>query len=197
LRFVYDALRVATGDIENGAVTNAKLADNSVGTDKIVNNSIGSDDVQNGSLGAVDVKLAEIQARVTESCPAGQSIRSIAQSGNVTCEPDTIGIPLVELEFSSCAGATACKRTVACPSSNRVSGGGIRLDEAFEYDLYDHVDLVESYPNGNASWTVTLVNKNADAVDFYYYAACVFDPGLAAPEPVSSKGNEDRPLTRR
>ncbi|MGH9318822.1 MAG: hypothetical protein ACRD3V_02900 [Vicinamibacteria bacterium] len=209
LRFVYDAVDVATADIENDAVTNAKLADNSVGSDKVLNNSLGSEDIQNQSLtgtdiadasiGAADVVKTEIQQRVTETCPLGESIRVIQQGGGVVCEPDDDGVPIATLEYTSCSASTACKRTIDCPASKRVAGGGARLDEEFIYARYNDVDLVESYPNGNTSWTITLVNNYSQAVNMYIYATCVFDEGLAAiaaaPAADHSKRNVDIPLS--
>ena len=46
-----------------------------------------SADIGAGAIGASDVNLSQVQARVTGSCPAGQSIRAIGIGGTVTCEP--------------------------------------------------------------------------------------------------------------
>ncbi len=67
MRFVYEPVPLTSAEIGNGAITGLDVAD--------------------GSLGASDVNLAQIQARVTGSCPAGQSIRAIGIAGTVTCEP--------------------------------------------------------------------------------------------------------------
>ncbi len=210
LRFVYEAVSVATADIESGAVTNAKLADGSVGSAKVANNSLVSEDIQNqsltgvdianGSLGSADVNLTQIQGRVSGNCPVGQSIRSIGQAGTVTCEPDSEGMVIATLEYHTCNGSNVCTRTVDCDSNDRITGGGARLDETLTYATYNVVDLVESYPNGNTAWTVTLVNNNSSAVNFYVYALCQnlsASASAAATEGVPMKRHEDQPLSRK
>jgi hypothetical protein len=210
LRFVYEAVSVATADIANRAVTSAKLADGSVGSAKVANGSLLSEDIQNqsltgldiadGSLGSAEVNLTQIQARVSGSCPAGQSIRSIGQAGAVTCEPDSEGTVIATLEYHTCNGSTACTRTVDCESDDRITGGGARLDETFTYGTYNVVDLVESYPNGNTAWTVTLVNNNSSAVNFYVYALCQKLIGASsanATTAVPMKRHRDQPLSAR
>jgi hypothetical protein len=172
LRFVYEAVSIVTTDIENRAVTNAKLADGSVNSAKVANNSLTGTDIADGSLGSADVNLTQIQGRVSGNCSVGQSIRSIGQGGTVTCEPDSEGMVIATLEYHTCNASTACTRTVDCDSDDRITGGGMRLDETFTYATYNVVDLVESYPNGNTAWTVTIVNNNSSAVNFYVYAAC-------------------------
>jgi len=46
---------------------------------------------------AMAVNTSVVQQRVTGTCVAGQSIRSIASDGTVTCEPDDIGIPACDV----------------------------------------------------------------------------------------------------
>lgn len=41
--------------------------------------------IADGSIGGVDVNLAELQARVTGSCPAGQFLTLVNQDGTVAC----------------------------------------------------------------------------------------------------------------
>jgi hypothetical protein len=42
--------------------------------------------IQNASVGAAQIVPTQVQARVTGSCPAGSSIRVVAQDGTVTCQ---------------------------------------------------------------------------------------------------------------
>ena len=51
-----------------------------------------------GAVGGSDVNLAEVQARVTGVCPAGQSLQGINANGSVVCAVDTSG-PMKRSQF--------------------------------------------------------------------------------------------------
>ncbi len=53
--------------------------------------SITSTTILDGTVGAADINQAQVQARVTGSCPAGASIRAISTGGGVACETDDAG----------------------------------------------------------------------------------------------------------
>lgn len=57
--------------------------------------SVTGSSVVDGSLTAADVDSSSIQQRITAECPAGQSIRSVAEEGTVTCETDDAGVESV------------------------------------------------------------------------------------------------------
>ncbi len=93
MRFVYDTIPVIGAQIEDGAITEEKLANNSVGSDQVQDQSLTGGDIADASIGAADVNLSQIQARVIGSCPAGQSIRAIGMGGTVVCEPTEPALP--------------------------------------------------------------------------------------------------------
>lgn len=47
--------------------------------------------VSPGAIGATEIDGATVQRRVLSTCPTGQSIRAIGESGSVTCEADDVG----------------------------------------------------------------------------------------------------------
>ena len=82
---------VTTSKLADSSITNSKMAVSSVNSSNIINETIDTDDIKNGTIMAVDVNSSSIQQRITGTCSAGSSIRSIDESGMVTCEPDSVG----------------------------------------------------------------------------------------------------------
>ncbi len=68
-----------------------------------------------GSVGSLEPR--HIQRRVTSECPAGQSIRAISATGQVTCEQDDAGIVAVTVDTSATGGGL----------TRTLSGSAVRL----------------------------------------------------------------------
>ncbi|HRQ63482.1 MAG TPA: tail fiber domain-containing protein [Xanthomonadaceae bacterium] len=56
-----------------------------------LSNSVTGLSIVDGSIGAADIDASQVQRRVTGSCPAGQFLRAVGQSGTVTCSSDSGG----------------------------------------------------------------------------------------------------------
>lgn len=57
----------------------------------IANGGVGASQLASGSVGTAAINANQVQARVTGTCSAGNSIRAIASDGTVTCEADDTG----------------------------------------------------------------------------------------------------------
>ncbi|NOT54416.1 MAG: hypothetical protein HOP18_07415 [Deltaproteobacteria bacterium] len=78
------ALNVRT--LPPGIVTGTNIAPNAVGPAAILDNSITATDIGTNAVGLTEINPTQVQRRVTGTCPAGQSLRAIAQDGTVTCD---------------------------------------------------------------------------------------------------------------
>ena len=79
-----------TGGGTTGSVT-LGLATAGVTTPYLAPNAVDASKILDGTIGASDINQAQVQTRVTGTCPAGQAMRTIGQTGTVTCEPITGG----------------------------------------------------------------------------------------------------------
>jgi trimeric autotransporter adhesin len=89
---------VVCGNLGTGTVTSVAAGAGlsggpitSSGTLAIATGGVTSAMVLDGSIGAADINAAQVQQRVTGSCPAGEYLRQINESGSVVCAPDNAG----------------------------------------------------------------------------------------------------------
>lgn len=198
LRFTYDAVRIQTAELENGAITTPKLENGAVTNAKLADNSVGTDKVVNGSIGAVDINKSEVQARVADSCPPGQSIRSIHVAGGVVCEPDTAGLTsyVRATNLRNCIAGQYCSAEVFCLGGRFAMGGGMQ-----SRDRFLELVLSESYPSSDHSWRVVFRNNNSFAVDVDVYVTCSSEATGAASSSAAAAAapgpHANRPLSRK
>jgi predicted RNase H-like nuclease (RuvC/YqgF family) len=113
----------------------------------------------------IQADLNDKQNRVLGICSAGYSIRIINADGSVTCEFDSVGAGvgvLVATVRSAAVNLPASivsthfrTRTVTCPSTHKVSGGGHNISGSLGVGYIN-----ESRPSGTNSWRVTAKNDS-------------------------------------
>jgi hypothetical protein len=161
-------------DVADGTLLSADLGDGSVTSAAIRNGEVRSADILDGTVGAADIDADEVQRRVTGTCSPGHRLRQVLENGGVVCEADRGGLVGYErfTVASTCAGDTACLRTRSCPDGKKLMGGGVHIDETFDFEVFDKIDLVESFPEDENSWTASVVNQNSFTVAIEIHLTC-------------------------
>lgn len=140
---------VSSGDLATGAVgtihvldaaiTAAKLAPNSVDGTRLAPNSVASShivdatilaaDIAPGAIGLAQVDVAQLQARISGTCPPGEFFRGFGDDGTPACDP-VPGLPRVTIVFDGPSGA-ATQSSMVIPPDGRpliafrtISGNG-------------------------------------------------------------------------
>ena len=105
----------------------------------------------------LNVDTATIQKRVTDTCPSGESIRTISESGAVTCEVDNgSNLGVVRIRGPAVGqGTTTFSTTVTCPAGKVVTGGGVE-------GLASTSHLDNSFPISDTQWIFTVTITTFD-----------------------------------
>ncbi len=105
----------------------------------------------------LNVDTVTIQKRVTGTCPPGQSIQTISESGAVTCEVDNgSNLGVVRIRGPAVGqGTTTFSTTVTCPAGKVVTGGGVE-------GLASTSHLDNSFPISDTQWIFTVTITTFD-----------------------------------
>lgn len=103
----------------------------SVNSAAIVDGSLAAVDLAPGAIGAAQIDATQVQRRIAVGCPgANQSIKTIADDGGVSCEPDDMsaGWSLTG-NADAAAGTSFLGTTNSVPLELRVNGARVGLYE--------------------------------------------------------------------
>ncbi|WP_223787989.1 hypothetical protein [Marinicella meishanensis] len=76
-------------------VTGGDIVDGTVDTADLANFSITADKIQGGSINNSHINPSQIQNRINGTCPVGQYLQSVNQDGSVACASDQAGLTTV------------------------------------------------------------------------------------------------------
>lgn len=159
-----------TISVATDGITSTQILDGTITAADIATNAIGTNEIKPGGVGVADIALNEVQSRVSDSCPPGQSIRAIDSGGSVTCEIDSGSNLSHQIVSASPAFAMGTStNSVSCPSGKVVVGGGFS-------DVASSSHVVSSKPTSSSTgWEVKILNTGIGSDTVMIFAICL-DP---------------------
>ena len=76
---------IVAADIATASVTRIQIAPNTIEKSEIATGGVGTDEIEDGTILAADIDNSSVQQRISNSCPAGESIQSVSNTGVATC----------------------------------------------------------------------------------------------------------------
>lgn len=159
-----------TISVATDGITSTQILDGTITAADIASNAIGTNEIKPGGVGVADIALNEVQSRVSDSCPPGQSIRAIDSGGSVTCEIDSgsnLSHQIVSASRTFAIGSST--NSVSCPGGKAVVGGGFS-------DVASSSHVESSKPNSSSTgWEVKILNTGIGSDTVMIFAICL-DP---------------------
>lgn len=165
---------VGANQLKTFAVTNPKLANNSVGSRKIMP----------GAVGFYRVNRTEVQLRLKSACAAGQAITGVDVNGNVSCAPATS-------EINSATAAAVDVNSAAAPAT--VSSLSLPAGAAYTVQANPYVTVTPS-TNTTAADQHVVVTCTLKAGTAAAQRSVSFDLPAATDTPAPQVQNASIPL---
>lgn len=97
---------VGTAEIADSSVTSADIALDTITAADIAAGAVGSSEIAAGAVGSAQINNTQVQGRVSGTCAAGSSIRTVNADGTVLCETDDTGGTANDLVCVGCVDST-------------------------------------------------------------------------------------------
>jgi len=170
---------VGASQIKRNAVSTAEIKSNAVNGTKVRDDSLTGADINESTLQlpAASVPNKVAAAGRADSAAVADNAGNAGNAGHANSSAAIDAINYVPQAGSVGAAAnaetpTSATATATCPGGQRVTGGGVRLDDTGD------VSVKETYPATANSWKATVENADtAAARTFSVIAVCVPSAG--------------------